>query len=53
MIVADALQRVDTILDAEQLPEAVNGKKPSVLQLNSEMFLIVMMVKRMRLKIYH
>lgn len=29
MIVADALQRVDTILDAEQLPEAVNGKKPS------------------------
>lgn len=27
MIVADALQRVDTILDAEQLPEAVNGKK--------------------------
>ena len=29
MIVADALQRVDTILDAEQLPETVNGKKPS------------------------
>ena len=29
MIVADALQRVDTILDAEQLPEAVNGKKPA------------------------
>ena len=29
MIVADALQRVDTILDAEQLPEIVNGKKPS------------------------
>mgnify|MGYP001076841776 FL=1 len=29
MIVADALQRVDTILDAEQLPENVNGKKPS------------------------
>lgn len=29
MIVADALQRVDTILDAEQLPEAVNGQKPA------------------------
>ena len=29
LIVADALQRVDTILDAEQLPETVNGKKPS------------------------
>lgn len=29
MIVAEALQRVDTILDAEQLPETVNGKKPS------------------------
>lgn len=29
MIVADALQRVDTILDAEQLPEAVNGKEPA------------------------
>ena len=29
MIVADALQRVDTILDAEQLPETVNGKRPS------------------------
>ena len=29
MIVADALQRVDTILDAEQLPETVNGKKPA------------------------
>ena len=29
MIVADALQRVDTILDTEQLPETVNGKKPS------------------------
>lgn len=29
MIVADALQRVDTILDAEQLSEAVNGKKPA------------------------
>ena len=29
MIVADALQRVDTILDAEQLQEAVNGKKPA------------------------
>lgn len=29
MIVADALQRVDTIIDAEQLPEAVNGKKPA------------------------
>ena len=29
MIVVDALQRVDTILDAEQLPETVNGKKPS------------------------
>lgn len=29
MIVADALQRVDTILAAEQLPETVNGKKPS------------------------
>lgn len=29
MIVADALQRVDTILEAEQLPETVNGKKPS------------------------
>ena len=27
MIVADALQRVDTILDAEQLPETVNGKE--------------------------